>query len=230
MSGPDPEQKEGQKEGQEQGREQGQEKQQEQASRLRVGDADRHETAERLREAAGEGRLDLEELEERLEACFAARTYADLAELTIDLPAATGSAPVVRPASAPATTSGPLPAGHAERSTHVAVFSGVVRRGRWRAPRRFRALAWWGGVELDLREAAWPGDTMEIAASAVMGGVHVVVGPEVEVVMEGIGIMSGYEGPRDHQAVAVPDQPARTLRVTGFAVWGAVAVERRERD
>jgi len=54
---------------------------------LRVSDADRELVAERLRRAAGEGRLAPEELEERLEAAFAARTRADLAPLVGDLPA-----------------------------------------------------------------------------------------------------------------------------------------------
>ena len=54
---------------------------------LRVADADRERVAERLRRAAGEGRLAPEELEERLEAAFGARTQADLAPLVADLPA-----------------------------------------------------------------------------------------------------------------------------------------------
>ncbi len=53
---------------------------------LRIADADRERVAERLRSAAGEGRLAPEELEERLEAAFAARTQADLAPLVADLP------------------------------------------------------------------------------------------------------------------------------------------------
>jgi Domain of unknown function (DUF1707) len=55
---------------------------------LRIGDADRERVAERLRTAAGEGRLSPEELEERLEAAFAARTEAELAPLVADLPPA----------------------------------------------------------------------------------------------------------------------------------------------
>jgi hypothetical protein len=53
---------------------------------LRIADADRERVAERLRRAAGEGRLAPEELEERLEAAFAARTEAELAPLVADLP------------------------------------------------------------------------------------------------------------------------------------------------
>ena len=56
-------------------------------SELRVSDADRDLVAERLRAAAGEGRLSAEELEERLETAFGARTEAELQPLTADLPA-----------------------------------------------------------------------------------------------------------------------------------------------
>ena len=41
-------------------------------STLRISDADRHQVSEVLRQAAGEGRLELEELDERLEATFRA--------------------------------------------------------------------------------------------------------------------------------------------------------------
>ena len=54
-------------------------------STLRASDADRERIAERLRHATAEGRLLAEELEERLEATFAARTYGDV---VADLPGA----------------------------------------------------------------------------------------------------------------------------------------------
>jgi hypothetical protein len=56
------------------------------APEQRAADSDREATAERLREAAGDGRLDHDELEERLEAAYSARTYGELARLTDDLP------------------------------------------------------------------------------------------------------------------------------------------------
>jgi hypothetical protein len=55
-------------------------------SELRASDADRERVAERLRAAAGEGRLTADELEERLERAFSARTDAELEPLTSDLP------------------------------------------------------------------------------------------------------------------------------------------------
>jgi hypothetical protein len=56
-------------------------------SELRASDADRERVAERLRTAAGDGRLTPAELEERLEGAFSARTEAELEPLVADLPA-----------------------------------------------------------------------------------------------------------------------------------------------
>jgi len=56
-------------------------------SELLASDADRDRAAERLRAATAEGRLTAEELEERLERAFSARTDAELEPLVADLPA-----------------------------------------------------------------------------------------------------------------------------------------------
>ena len=74
-------------------------------ARLRISDEDRHAVAEVLRHAAGEGRIDLEELDERLEAAYAAKTYGDLVPITADLPAAARHPAPGRPArGGPAAT------------------------------------------------------------------------------------------------------------------------------
>ena len=52
---------------------------------LRASDADRERVAEVLRDALAEGRLDMAEFEERLEATYSARTYGDLEPITRDL-------------------------------------------------------------------------------------------------------------------------------------------------
>jgi hypothetical protein len=54
-------------------------------SLMRISDADRQRVADVLRDAAGEGRIDLDELEERLELAWGAKTYADLVPITADL-------------------------------------------------------------------------------------------------------------------------------------------------
>jgi hypothetical protein len=60
-------------------------------------DGDREQVAERLRAASAEGRLTADELEERLERAFSARTEAELAPLVADLPRAADPPPPAAP-------------------------------------------------------------------------------------------------------------------------------------
>jgi Domain of unknown function (DUF1707)/2TM domain len=53
---------------------------------LRASDAERELVVEELRAHAGDGRLDLEELEERTSAALAAKTVGDLRAVKADLP------------------------------------------------------------------------------------------------------------------------------------------------
>jgi hypothetical protein len=70
--------------------------------RMRAGDSDRELAARRLQRAQSEGRLDLHEFDERVRQVWAARTYGELARVTVDLPVdqVAASPPVRR---APAT-------------------------------------------------------------------------------------------------------------------------------
>lgn len=53
---------------------------------IRVSDADREDVVGRLRRAMSEGRLSVDEFDERAAAAYAAKTRADLTPLTADLP------------------------------------------------------------------------------------------------------------------------------------------------
>ena len=53
---------------------------------LRVSDAEREQVATALRQHGEAGRLDVDELADRLERAYAARTGAELAALVVDLP------------------------------------------------------------------------------------------------------------------------------------------------
>ena len=63
---------------------------------MRASDVDRDAAAERLRQAATEGRLAPDELDERLSRAFAAVTYGDLDTLVDDLPVPVPSPPPSR--------------------------------------------------------------------------------------------------------------------------------------
>jgi hypothetical protein len=195
------------------------------APQLRASDADRERVAEILRDALAEGRLDMEEFEERLEATYKARTYGDLTPIIRDLPA--GAAPAVSLYKAPVDRGGwgsRIVGGEGSSTWAVAVMSGFQRKGRWTAPRRFTCVAFWGGGEIDLREANFADHEIEINCVAIMGGVNVIVPPGVEVVMRGIGVMGGF----DHREEGtVPDPAAPRVIVTGFAFWGGVQVEHK---
>ncbi|KAB2972948.1 DUF1707 domain-containing protein [Streptomyces sp. SS1-1] len=198
------------------------------APELRASDADRERVADVLRDALAEGRLDMEEFGERLDATYRARTYGELEPLTRDLPVGAAPAPrvdmVKRPAPGDGSWEGRIVGGDDSPAWAVAVLSGFQRKGRWTAPKRLNCVAFWGGGEIDLREANFADREIEINCVAVMGGVQVIVPPGVEVVVRGIGVMGGF----DHREDGVLGEPGGPrVIVSGFAFWGGVGVERK---
>jgi DUF1707 SHOCT-like domain len=78
---------------------------------LRAAHADRERVIEALKAAFAQGRLDTDELDDRVGRAFASRTYAELAALTADIPASQTSAgqtvagpAVAEPPGSPART------------------------------------------------------------------------------------------------------------------------------
>jgi len=190
-------------------------------SRLRISDADRHRVAELLREAAGEGRLDMDELGERLEAAYAAKTYADLVPLTADLPVGAQPAP---PVFRPSPQAPSIPAMRFDRS--IAVMSGVTRKGVWQVDGVHTAFALMGEVKLDLREAQFTSRETVIHASAIWAGIDIFVNAHTRVVVDGIGIMGAFDQARDKVAPDLrPDSPV--VRVNGFALMAGITVHRK---
>ncbi|HYH34991.1 MAG TPA: DUF1707 domain-containing protein [Nocardioides sp.] len=191
-------------------------------SRLRISDADRHKVAELLRDAAGEGRLDMDELDERLEATYAAKTYADLVPITIDLP---GHRDQPAPRDVPAVPRETLPA-TASFENSLAVMGGCSRKGAWLVPERHNAFTLMGGVDLDLREATFAARETTIYANAVMGGIDITVDARTHVIVEGVGIMGAFEQARDKvPAELTAESPV--VRVKGLALMAGVTVTRK---
>ncbi|MFJ7587975.1 DUF1707 domain-containing protein [Streptomyces sp. NPDC097617] len=192
---------------------------------LRASDADRDRVAERLRDAVAEGRLDMEEFEERLDAAYKSRTYAELEPLTRDLPAPAAGGPAARPSAAAEPWTGRI-GGAGSSTAAVAVLSGFQRKGRWTVPARLDAVAFWGGGLLDLREADFAQREVVINCIAVMGGIEITVPPGVELDVRGIGVMGAFE----HSNNPGPPEPgAPRVVVTGFAFWGGVEVKVKPR-
>ena len=181
-------------------------------SRMRISDADRNKVAEILREAAGDGRIDLTELDERLDATYAAKTYAELVPITHDL------APAVNMNAAAVTG--------VARERAVAIMSGVERRGTWTVPESFTVFCFMGGAELDLRQARFSAPEVTLTVNAFMGGATIIVNRSTNVIVHGVGIMGGYSGPRsDAEVQLTADSP--TVHVKGVAIMGGVSVVRK---
>ncbi|WFB11764.1 DUF1707 domain-containing protein [Streptomyces sp. LX-29] len=189
---------------------------------MRASDAERERVAEALREAVAEGRLDMDEFTERLDAAYRARTHGELEPLVRDLPAPGTVAAVARPAPA-VPAPGDRVGGPPSSRRGIAVMGGFSRRGRWTVARRFTAFAFWGGGEIDLREARFEEREVVIRCFALMGGIEVTVDPDVDVRVNGVGIMGGFDHSGSGQGI--PDGPR--VIVTGLALMGGVGVRRK---
>ncbi|MFI1013259.1 DUF1707 domain-containing protein [Streptomyces sp. NPDC020965] len=190
---------------------------------MRASDSDRERIGELLRDAVAEGRLTMEEFEQRLEIAYQARTQGELEPLIRDLPA-TGTAPV----SMAKTGSGRWRdriGGPATSRLAFAFWGAFERKGRWTVGRRFNSFAVMAGGDIDLREARFEEREVVIRCFALMGGIDVAVPPNLNIEVSGFGLMGGFgeEGNGDVE----PDPEAPTVRITGFALMGGVGVQRK---
>jgi len=140
---------------------------------LRASHEDRDQVVEVLRVAAGDGRLTAEELDERLEAALTARTHAELAVLTRDLPAGPGLAP-----AAP------------KDLVRIDLRSGHTKReGRWLVPRQMQVRVTSGHARLDFTQAVISGRSLHIVRS---GSLTLLTKPGVVVDTDDVAVRSGH--------------------------------------
>jgi len=106
----------------------------------------------------------------------------------------------------------------------VSFLSSNERRGHWELPRRFRALAVMGNVELDLREAEVGYGVSVIEAVAVMGNIEITIPPEITVECDGDTLLGSFtlKYERANPAVANRD---KVIRITGTAYAANVEVK-----
>ncbi len=169
-----------------------------QVSQLRASHEDRDAVIEMLRVAAGDGRLTAEELDERLEFAFTARTYGELAKLTSDLPAGvTGVAGAAL--AAPAVRVTP------KEIVKIECRSGnAARNGGWVVPRRMEVKVTSGNVRLDLTEAVITHPVLDIDADVRSGNLKIITKPGVGVDTEDVQVRSGNIKVKAPWGTAVP--------------------------
>jgi hypothetical protein len=159
---------------------------------LRASHADRDQVVELLQVAAGDGRLSAEELDDRLERALTARTYAELAALTTDLPATAGA--VVPPPGAGAVSVTP------KELVRIDVRGSSVRRdGRWVVPKALDVTARGGSVTLDFTEAVITQPLLRITADVRGGSLRLITGPGMLVEADDIALHGS--------GVTLPDPP-----------------------
>ncbi|WP_203184274.1 DUF1707 SHOCT-like domain-containing protein [Streptomyces pratensis] len=172
---------------------------------LRASDADREAVVADLQEAAADGRIDLDELGERLEVALAARTHAELAPLTADL------LPVMPPAQ-PLLVKGGI--------------AGAVRAGVWRVPQQIRVYGGLGGAKIDFTQVQCRLRVVDIEVNGQTGGVEIVI-PDGWVV-ETEQVDPDLAGLRNRTtAEKLPGTPL--IRLTGTCGMGGVTVRHPKR-
>jgi hypothetical protein len=95
----------------------------------------------------------------------------------------------------------------------------VARRGRWRLPPRLRAIAWMGGIDLDLTAAAIPPGGAELELLAVLGVITIRVPDDLAVALVGDALT--WSADADARPWTTSLAEAR-IRIAGRAVLGKV--------
>lgn len=186
----------------------------------------REQVVEDLMEHFANDVLDLSEFERRLDLANGSKSLEELNALLTDLPT---SAALMRSAKLTPARGGSAMVVSSENvrahSLMIAVCGGTSRKGRWVPARRNTAIGIMGGVQLDFREAMLGPGVTEVAVFACMGGVEIIVPPEMAVEVDGMAILGGFEYETDTVLDRDPDQPL--LRVKGFVVLGGAEIDVR---
>ena len=184
---------------------------------LRASDSDRDQVANVLNSAFAEGRLSRDEYDERLDSLLRAKTFDDLVGLTRDLVVVASPTPV--PAADTTYAVDPSVASN-EVDRMVGIFGGAERKGKWRIRRQTETYALFGGIDLDLREAVFESQVVEIRGFWCFGGMEIKVPAGVEVRDQTSGIFGGT----DVKDLGDPQPGAPVIVLKGVSLFGGVSV------
>lgn len=173
---------------------------------LRASHEDRDRVVEQLRDAAGDGRLTLEELDERLEKALSARTESELTALVSDLPVSAAAAPPV-----------------VKDLVRLEVGSSSVRReGQWVVPRAMEVMVSSGSVRLDLTSAVITSPTLQITAAVKSGALVIITKPGIVVDTDGVSVKSGAVKVRTPKSTDPAPPTILRVEVVGSVSSGAL--------
>ena len=187
---------------------------------MRATDADRDAAGAVVAAAVSDGRLTLDEMPDRLERVFAARTHGDLVAITRDLITPTRGMTANAYATVPPPHTYQQFTGVGGRSTAVAIFGGVERTGAWSVPGHLHLVAVMGGAQIDLTDAVFEQPHTTINVVAIMGGVEITAPAHVRVQTNVMAILGGCSNRADDGAGHY------VVHVTGIAIMGGVDIRR----
>ena len=166
----------------------------------RASDRDRERAASMIQEAHGDGRLDFEEMDQRLTQIYAAKTQLELKTATADL----------------------VPVAHGSTAELVikAKHSAQKREGAWTVPERITAVPEHSSLRLDFTDAVvqWPEVQVEVRPkhSSVL-----MIVPEGWIVdIDQVDMV----GSSSSNKAGPPKAGGVRLRVTGEAKWSSIVV------
>ena len=183
----------------------------------RASDADRDQVAEVLNTAYAEGRLALDEHQERTQAALEAKTFDDLTALTVDL-VPLQALPVH--ANAAATQLVVSEGANPEADRISTVMSSVKREGRWRMRAHSVAHNVMGDIKLDLTRATFDAPVVELTGTQLMGSLVLRVPLGVTVVDEVTNVL----GETSIKDVGEPDPSMPTIVLKGTNIMGDIKV------
>ncbi len=177
----------------------------------RVSTQEIDDAVQQLESAYTEGRLDDNELEQRMDKALAAKTEADLYTLLADL------ARVEQMRSREPTKS----LRRLENSS-FALFSGIEHKGSFILPKSYRLKAIFGGCVLDLRTAHLESPESTITISAIFGGIQIFVPSGVRVEVNSTPIFGGVSNQVREDNLPL-DAPV--IRINVKAIFGGVEIK-----
>ncbi|MFI6499713.1 DUF1707 domain-containing protein [Nonomuraea typhae] len=200
---------------------------------IRASDQDRDRIGEMLRVAVSEGRIDLEELNERLDRTYRARTLRELDEIVADLPGGGGPPTQAMPGpptgALPATRHAPLPAPQPGEVLQLHTRSGKIRQeGRWVVPPRITAKAHrFGTVRIDFTRAECPYREVPVDVEITSWFGDVVIIVPVDWWVQDDEVVRRLMGAVHNRPIVSPSQAAVIVRLTGYVQTGDVWVRYR---
>ena len=184
------------------------------AGTARAADADREAIAEKLRIAAADGRIDFQELDDRLGRAYRAKTYDQLRALVADLPDQDASIlpqdAVAEPETLVLKTKAP----------------NIKQSGEWPVPRRITAETTSGIITIDFTQATCVHREVTVEAVTRSGWVRLIL-PEGWAAR--VGPASTNTSHISNKAAETADPGAPTVIVTGHPATGYVRIRQRRR-